>query len=188
MVNGKPAFDQFIPTLLTTQLPPFFMAIILLLVLSASMSTLSSLVLVSASAISIDLYKGHVNPNMSRERSLFMMRFLSGVFVVISYVIARFDFSFIVTLMSLSWGAVAGSFMAPYFYGLYWKKATKIGAKAGMATGLFLSIYLFYAWGPANSPIASAVAMIAPFIVVPLVSLFTQPPDAKLLEKAFNKI
>lgn len=188
MVNGKPAFDRIIPTLLTSQLPPMLMAVILLLVLSASMSTLSSLVLVSASAIAIDLYKGHIRPNISKEHSLFMMRFLSGIFIAVSYLIARYDFAIIITLMSLSWGAVAGSFMAPYVYGLYWKGTTKIGVKAGMATGLFLAIYLFFKWGPDKSPIAASVAMIVPFIVIPVVSLFTKPPDKKLLEKAFQNI
>jgi solute:Na+ symporter, SSS family len=188
MAGGKPAFDRLIPTLLTTQLPQGLMALILLLVLSASMSTLSSLVLVSASAVSIDLYKGHINPEISKENSVAMMRFLSGVFIVISYFIARYEFGIIVTLMSLSWGAVAGSFMAPYFYGLYWKRATKLGAKAGMATGLFLAIFLFYKLGPDKSPIASSIAILVPFIVVPVVSLFTKPPSKELLDKAFQNI
>lgn len=186
--NGKPAFDMLIPDLLTKQLPEGLMALILLLVLSASMSTLSSLVLVSASSVAIDMYKGHVNPAISKENSLAMMRFLSAVFVVVSYFIAKYDFALIVTLMSLSWGVVAGSFMAPYVYGLYWKGVTRAGAKAGMFTGMILAIVLFYALGPARSPIASAIAMIVPFIVVPLVSFFTRPPDEALIGTAFKGI
>jgi solute:Na+ symporter, SSS family len=186
--SGKPAFDMMIPTLLTTQLPEALMALILLLVLSASMSTLSSLVLISASSVAIDMYKGHVNPNISKENSLAMMRFLSAVFIAVSYFIARYDFSIIITLMSLSWGVVAGSFMAPYIYGIYWKRTTRAGAKAGMFTGMILAIGLFYKLGPANSPIASSIAMIVPFIVVPVVSLFTKPPAVELIDKAFANI
>ncbi|MCU0650925.1 MAG: sodium/solute symporter [Candidatus Omnitrophica bacterium] len=186
--SGKPAFDQIIPGLLVTHLPSILMAVILLLVLSASMSTLSSLVLVSASAIAIDLYKGHVNPAISKENSLVMMRFLSGVFIVISYFIARYDFAFIVTLMSLSWGCVAGSFMAPFLYALYWKKTTLLGVQAGMITGLTLGIVLFFALGQNNSPIASSIAMIVPFAVVPAVSAITKKPNARILEKAFAGI
>ncbi len=186
--NGKPAFDAIIPNLLTQQLPEGLMALILLLVLSASMSTLSSLVLVSASSVAIDLYKGHINPNISKENSLAMMRFLSAVFIVVSYFIARYDFSVIVTLMSLSWGAVAGSFMAPYIYGLYWKGTTRAGAKAGIFTGLILAVSLFYILGPDRSPIASSIAMLVPFIVVPAVSLVTRRPSEALLQKAFNNI
>ena len=188
MANGKPDFDRLIPDLLTTYIPPGLMVLIVLLVLSASMSTLSSLILVSASAIAIDMYKGHVNPRVSKENSLLMMRFLSGVFVALSYFIAKNEFNLIITLMSLSWGAVAGSFMAPYLYGLYWKRTTLWGAKAGMATGLVLAIGLFFKLGPQNSPIASTIAMIVPFAVVPLVSLLTKPPQKALVDKAFQNI
>lgn len=188
IINGKPAFDRLIPDLLTTHLPEPLMAIILLLVLSASMSTLSSLVLVSASAIAIDMYKGHINPKISKESSLFMMRFLSTVFVIISYFIAKYEFAIIVTLMSLSWGVVAGAFMAPYMYGLYWKRTTLLGAKAGMVTGMTLAITLFFILGPDKSPIASSLAMIVPFVVVPVVSLITRPPSKDLLDKAFKGI
>ena len=184
--NGAPAFDKIIPDLLKANLPEFLMAVILLLILSASMSTLSSLVLVSASSVAIDMYKGHINPKISKGNSVAMMRFLSGLFIIISYFIARYNFTVIVTLMSLSWGAVAGAFMAPYLYGLYWKGTTKAGAYSGIITGLVLAIVLFFVLGPANSPIASTIAMIAPFIIVPLISLATNKPAEKVINKAFE--
>jgi SSS family solute:Na+ symporter len=188
VVNNKPAFDYIIPQLLTTQLPEILMGIILLLILSASMSTLSSLVLVSASAIAIDLYKGHINPKVAKGESLAMMRFLSGVFVVLSYFIARFELGIIVTLMSLSWGVVAGSFMAPYVYALYWKRTTRFAVNMGMCTGFVLAIVLFFKLGPDKSPFASTIAMIVPFIVIPVMSWFSKPPSKALIEKAFSGI
>jgi solute:Na+ symporter, SSS family len=186
--DGKVAFDAIIPALLTKYLPGALMAVILLLILSASMSTLSSLVLVSASSVAIDLYKGHVEPSMSREKSLLMMRFLSGVFVVLSYFVAKFQFAIIVELMSLSWGAVAGAFMAPFFYGLYWKKATHASILIGMFVGMGTSIALYYIWGAPNSPLAASIGMLAPFIVIPLVSAFTKAPSKELIDKAFANI
>jgi SSS family solute:Na+ symporter len=117
-----------------------------------------------------------------------MMRFLSGVFIVISFFIARYDFAIIVTLMSLSWGVVAGAFMAPFLYGLWWKRATLAGVKAGMFTGIVSAIGLFYLWGRDNAPLASCTAMLLPFIVVPVVSLMTKPPSRKVIEKAFDKV
>jgi len=188
MANGKPAFDQMIPALLTQYIPQPLMILILLLVLSASMSTLSSLVLVSASAIAIDLFKGHISPKTSQKNSLFMMRFLSGLFIALAYFIAQKEFTLIITLMSLSWGVVAGAFMAPYFYGLYWRKATLWGVKAGMSVGILLAIFLFFKLGANNAPIAATFAMLAPFAVIPLVSLFTKTPKKELLEKAFKNI
>lgn len=180
--------DRMIPMLLTQYLPPALMAVILLLILSASMSTLSSLVLVSASAVAIDLYKGHVNPNVSKKGALLMMRILSGLFVVTSYVIARYQFDVIVVLMSLSWGAVAGAFMAPFFYGLYWKRTTRAGVWAGMITGMILSIVLYYRLGPAFAPVSASIGMVVPFAVIPVVSLLTSPVRQEVIDRAFANV
>jgi len=188
--SGSPDFDKFIPELLTTQLPSILMALILLLVLSASMSTLSSLVLVSASSIAIDMYKGHINPDVSPKNSLRVMRILSGIFVIISYFIAKYKIAIIVTLMSLSWGAIAGSFMAVYLYGLYWKRATRISAWFGILSGLSVVIISFAILGlngyDKNAPIIACLAMIVPFFVIPIVSLFTKPPIQEIIDRAFK--
>jgi SSS family solute:Na+ symporter len=188
MGDKGPAFDQMIPEMLKANLPPSLMGVVLLLVLSASMSTLSSLVLVSSSSVAIDLYKGHVNPKVSKETSLVMMRFLSAVFVGFSFFIAKYELAIIVTLMSLSWGAIAGSFMAPFLYGLYWKRTSAAGIYAGMIVGLSVSVGLFYYWGAAKSPLAASVGMIVPFLVVPLVSWFTPAPPREIVNKAFAGI
>ncbi|MDR2191772.1 MAG: sodium:solute symporter [Endomicrobium sp.] len=188
VVKGVVNFDAMVPELLLNYLPAVMMAVILLLILSASMSTLSSLVLVSASSVAIDLYKGHVNPEVSKKSSIAMMRFLSGIFILISFLIAKYEFSFIITLMSLSWGVVAGGFLAPYVYGLFWKRATLAGAQAGMFSGIFLAIALFYILGPAKAPLASSIAMTVPFAVVPAVSLLTKKVDPRVIVKAFKRI
>jgi len=136
--------------------------------------------------VAIDLYRGYINPNVSKKNSLAMMRFLSALFIIISYFIARFKIGIIVTLMSLSWGAVAGSLMAPYIYGLFWKRTTKEGAFAGMITGLVLAVGLFFILGEKNSAISSVIAMFVPFIVVLVVSLLTKPLKKEIIEKAFK--
>jgi SSS family solute:Na+ symporter len=186
VVNGVPAFDRIIPQLLIQQLPGFLMVVIMLLVLSASMSTLASLILVGASAIAVDLHKGYMDPDVSKEKSVILMRVLSAAFIILSFFIARYQFTFIVTLMALSWGVIAGAFLAPYVYGLFWKGATRTGVVAGMITGVVLGVTLFFMWGQDKSPMASCVAMIVPFFVIPLVSKFTRPPSHKTLEKAFK--
>lgn len=160
-------------------------ALILLLILSASMSTLSGLVLVSASSVAIDLYKGHINPSLSKAGSVAMIRAASAVFVAISYIIARYEFAVIMTLMSVSWGVIAGAFAAPYIYGLFWRRATAAGALAGMLVGVVGAIALFFRLGAAKAPIAASAAIITPFIVVPLVSLFTRPPKQETVDRAF---
>lgn len=188
---GAILYDSIVPALLTNQFTgnlQLLLALILLLVLSASMSTLSSLVLVSSSSVAIDLYPSRVDAKTGKDRSVAMMRFLSAIFVIVSYFISRFQIGFIVTLMSLSWGVVSGAFAAPYILGLYSKKVTKAGAYAGLLTGLAVEIVLFFALGPARSPLAASLAIAVPFIVVPLVSRFTSPPERPLIDKAFEGI
>ena len=150
------------------------------------MSTLSSLVLVSSSAVAIDLYPSTVDTKTGKDRSVAMMRFLSAVFIVISYFISRFQISIIVYLMSLSWGVVSGAFAAPYILGLYSKRVTKAGAYAGLITGVATMITLFFVLGSSKSPLAASISILLPFIVVVAVSAFTTPPDKALLDKAFE--
>jgi len=186
LANGSINFDMIVPTLLSEQLPESLLAIIMLLVLSASMSTLASIILVSSSAITIDLYKGYLHKDVSDKQSVLIMRILSGVFILCSYLISKMQIGFIVTLMSLSWGVLSGAFMAPYILGIFSKKITKVGAYAGIYSGAGSAIVLTMVLGAANSPLASSIAMIIPFIVVPVVSLFTKKVDPAVVEKAFD--
>lgn len=186
LASGGVNYDLIIPTLLTAHLPEILLAVIMLLVLSASMSTLSSMILVSSSAITIDLYKGYLHPEVTEKQSLLMIRVLSGVFIICSYAISRMQVGFIVTLMSLSWGVLSGAFMAPYILGIFWKRVTKAGAYAGFFAGSGTAITLFFVLGPANSPLASSIAMVVPFIVVPLVSLLSPRLDEKIVTEAFG--
>jgi SSS family solute:Na+ symporter len=78
--------------------------------------------------------------------------------------------------------------MAPFLFGLYWKRATLAGVKAGMLVGLILAVWLYFALGSKLAPMAASIAILAPFIVVPAVSLMTGPPSARVLEKAFLNI
>ncbi|MDR2553055.1 MAG: sodium transporter [Treponema sp.] len=181
-------YDQIIPALLTGQLTGglrYLLALILLLVLSASMSTLSSLVLVSSSSVAIDLSPSRVDAKTGKDRSVAMMRFLSAVFIVISYFISRFQLNFIVYLMSLSWGVVSGAFAAPYILGLYSRRITKAAAYAGMITGILTMITLFFILGSSRSPLAASISIILPFAVAAAVSALTRPPEKAILDRAF---
>ncbi|MDR1105548.1 MAG: sodium/solute symporter [Treponema sp.] len=186
--SGGINYDLIVPTLLTQHLPELLLALILLLVLSASMSTLSSLVLVSSSSVAIDLYPSRLETKSGKDRSVAMMRFLSAVFIVVSYFISRFQISIIVYLMSLSWGVVSGAFAAPYIFGLYSRRVTKTAAYAGLLSGVTVMTALFFILGQRNSPLSASIAIAVPFIVVPLVSAFTAPPEKEILDKAFQGI
>lgn len=186
-------YDAVVPTMLSG-LPDVLIAIVVILVLSASMSTLSSLVLTSSSTLTLDFIKGTMIKNMDEKKQLKWIRSLIIVFILISVVIAilqyRSNVTFIAQLMGVSWGALAGAFLAPFLYGLYWKKVTTAACAVNFAfaTVFMLTNVLFKSYFPAllQSPInAGAFCMIAGLIMVPIISIFTRKPDKTLVEDAF---
>ena len=186
-------YDSIIPAMLS-DLPDILIAIVVILVLSASMSTLSSLVLASSSTITIDFLKGNFIRKMDDRKQVFIMRVFVVVFIVISSVIAIFQYrsnvTFIAQLMGVSWGALAGAFLAPFLYGLYWKKTTKASCWVSFVFGAVLMILnmLIRPSFPAilQSPInCGAFAMLAGLIIVPVVSLFTPKPESGMVEESF---
>jgi len=184
--NGKPNLDYLMPYFITHTVEPWLVMIILLMVFSASMSSLSSLVLVSSSAIAIDIY-GALSKEHGQKQIMPLMRVLCAVFVALSLYIAVQQPAVIVNLMAMAWGALSGAFLGPFLYGLFWKRTTRAGAFAGMISGISIAVFLFFRWGQAAVPVAAAIAMIVPMIVVPVVSLMTPAPDPKLVEKAFGQ-
>ncbi|MBR6393006.1 MAG: sodium/solute symporter [Eubacterium sp.] len=189
----KNGFDSIIPTMLS-DLSPLLIGLVVILVLSASMSTLSSLVLASSSTLTIDFLKDNIIKKMSEKKQVLSMRILVVVFIAISAVIALFQYNttsnFIAQLMGISWGALAGAFLAPFMFSLYWKKTTKAACYVSFAFGSLLMIanMLFRAHFPAilQSPInCGSVAMLAGLVIVPLVSLVTPKPDTQLVEETF---
>ena len=187
-------FDSVIPTMLSG-LPSFLIAVVVILVLSASMSTLSSLVLASSSTLTLDFIKGNIIKDMDEKRQVKWMRGLVVVFIAISVVIALIQYksnvTFIAQLMGVSWGALAGAFLAPFLYGLYWKRTTKAacGASFIFSTVVMLANIFFRPSFPAllQSPInAGAFCMIAGLLIVPVVSLVTRAPAAERLEEVFS--
>jgi solute:Na+ symporter, SSS family len=192
--NGKPVidWDRWMPSYLLDKLPAGVMLVIALLVFSASMSTLSSLVLVSSSAIAMDLYAGGLSRKVERRNVLNVMRILCGVFVVISLCIALRQPAQIINLMALSWGALTGAFAAPYLFGLFWRRATAAGTFAGMVAGVGGTIIVSWVLGDPGItasdpgiPIGGAVGILLPFIVVPIVSLLTKPVPKEQLDTIF---
>lgn len=194
ITNGaiEGGFDAIIPTMLS-ELHPLIISVVIILVLSASMSTLSSLVLTSSSTLTLDMIKGHMVKNLSEKKQLLIMRLLIVVFIVISAYIAlnKDKLSAIADMMGISWGALAGAFLAPFMLSLYSKKITKASVWVNFIFGAGLMIWnmLDRASFPTimQSPINSGViAMLGGFIIVPAVSLFTKKPDSDFLEETFS--
>ena len=202
--SGKPLFDTIVPAMLST-LAPVIIAVVIVLVLSASMSTLSSLVLTSSSTFTLDVIKPASKKEMTEKKQVLIMRIFIVFFIIVSAVIAIIKdanpgVTFIAQMMGVSWGGLAGAFLAPYLYGLYSKKVTKPSVVVCFIWGTGLAITQFAismagvdvaAWPSffalmfKTSIHSGAFAMIGGLIIVPLVSLFTKKPSNEFVDKIF---
>lgn len=183
--DGSMIYDGIIPYMLST-LPDILIGIVVVLVLSASMSTLASLVLTSSSTLTLDFLKGNVMKDMDEKKQVRTMQVLVVFFIVLSVVIALDPPTFIAQLMGISWGALAGAFLAPFMYGLYWKGVTKVAVWASFASGVGITVsnmFLHYIASPIN---AGAIAMIVGLVIVPIVSLITPKMNKKQVDDIFE--
>ena len=195
-------FDSVVPTMLSG-LPDILIGIVLILVLSASMSTLSSLVLTSSSTLTLDFISPLSRKDLEESQKLAIMRVFVAFFIIISAIIAivqaKSRITFIAQLMGVSWGALAGSFLAPFMYGLYWKKTTKAACAVTYLTGTCLMIvqlcvslgliafdggvlgFIFQ-----NSLYSGVFAMLSSLVLVPVVSILTQGSKPADVESMFT--
>lgn len=203
--TGKPLFDTIIPTMLST-LPAIIIAVVIVLVLSASMSTLSSLVLTSSSTFTLDVIKPAAKKEMSDKKLVSTMRIFIVFFIIVSAVIAIFkdshpEVTFIAQMMGVSWGALAGAFLAPFLYGLYWKGVTKASTVVCFVWGCAVAVLQLIitltgtdvsGWGPVlgyifkSSINSGVVAMVGGLIIVPVISVFTKKQEQSELDNIFS--
>ena len=175
--TGAIIYDSIMPALVSN-LPDILLGILVVMVLSASMSTLSSLVLTSSSTLTLDLIKGNVVKDMSEKQQVTCMRVLLVVFIAISAAIAiiqvQGSLPFIAQLMAISWGALAGSFLGPFLWGLYSGKVSKAAVWCSFIVGVCLTTGNMLSGNMLGNPLnVGALAMVASIVLVPLVSLFT---------------
>ena len=187
-------YDSIVPAMLSG-LPDILIAVVVILVLSASMSTLSSLVLASSSTLTLDLIKDNIIKKMDEKKQVRWMRALIVVFIAISVALAivqyRSNVTFIAQLMGVSWGALAGAFLAPFLYGLYWRRTTRAACGVSFVFStvvMILNMLVRSSFPPIlQSPInAGAFCMLAGLVIVPLVSAVTKAPDKALVDNAFS--
>lgn len=182
---GTPVYDSIVPSMLST-LPDIMIGIVIILVLSASMSTLSSLVLTSGSTLTLDIIQPATGGRMNERSQLLCIRLLVVFFIAVSSVLAivqaKSSVTFIAQLMGISWGALAGAFLAPFLLGLYWKRTSVASVWASFAVGILIMCGCMFCTFTGRtfispfftSPInAGVLAMLAGLVIVPIVSLVT---------------
>ena len=206
--DGKIVYDKMVPALLETAMPNILIGLIVVLVLSASLSTLSSLVLTSSSTLTNDLIKPRIK-NFDDKKQMLVMRMFIAVFLIISVLIASHKNASISTLMSYSWGALSGAFLGPYLFGLFKKNTSKAACWASFIAGVGISVTHMVLFSlnisafddlkkdvidlncklNLLSPInAGAFAMLVSIAIVPIVSAFTKAPEQKVVDDAFSSL
>jgi solute:Na+ symporter, SSS family len=199
--SGTPVYDSIVPTMLQS-LPDLMIGIVIILVLSASMSTLSSLVLTSGSTLTLDILvpaSEKAGKKMNEKSQLLSIRLFILFFIAVSSVLAivqaKSSVTFIAQLMGISWGALAGAFLAPFLYGLYWKRTTAAAVWTSFAVGIIVMSICMYGTFTGHpifskyfsSPInAGVLAMVLGLVLVPIVSMFTSVKDKKNVDKMFS--
>ena len=207
IIGGVKA-DNIIPLLIQKVIPPGLTGLIAVLILSASMSTLASVSLASASVVAVDIYKGRVNKNAGDKRVNVIMRVLCLIFVAISVILAILNeekgFSAIAYLMGISWGTLAGCFIGPFVLGVIWKRVTKSAVWVSIISCLTLTVSLIFILGYNHpqcdgsfgsafvngincSPMIGSICMITSLVLTAVVSLLTKAPSKEIIDEAFNK-
>ncbi len=208
IITKEMAGDNVIPTMLINVIPAGLMGIIAVLILSASMSTLSSVSLASASVIAVDIYKGKLKENASDKQVNITMKALCLVFVAVSVVLAilneKIGITAIAYMMGISWGTLAGCFIGPYVLGVIWKRVTKSAVWASIISSLVLTVSLivFFGYhkngfdctfgqaigtGVGCSPMIGVICMAFSIVITIVVSLFTKAPSEEIINNAFDK-
>ncbi len=168
---GRPLFDALMPELIATVIPPYLSILILLLILSASMSTLAALVLISSSALTRDFYAGFINPAVSDSRLTLLMRLASAGFILLSVLLAYYRPDTIVTILGISWGAIGSAFLGPFLWGLFTRFSNRTGALSGALLSLAVCLLLYFRG--LSSPEAGTIGMMVSLVSVPVISLLT---------------
>ena len=200
--------DNVVSVMLKLVIPTGLIGIIAVLILSASMSTLSSVSLTSASVVAIDIYKGKINKQAEDRKVNNLMRVLCLVFIAISLTLAilneKFNISAIAYLMGISWGTLSGCFIGPFVLGLMSKKITKSAVWTSVIGSLVLTVGLliFFGYDKAGyscsfatalkngiscSPMIGVICMLFSLIATFVVSLFTKPLKKEIIDEAFVK-
>ncbi len=183
--DGKVVYDNIIPTMLSKSLGDVLMGVVIVLVLSASMSTLSALVITSSSTIVLDFIKPFSKKLMDDKKQVYLIKGFCVVFIILSAVIALNPNNLISSLMSISWGALSGAFLGPFMYGLFSKKATLASVYATFVVSIGVTVVNIFV--KFTNPIsAGALAILLSLVVVPIVSSFTKKLPQKEVDGIFS--
>ena len=138
--SGSGKTDYLIPNMLKmSEISDVLIGVILVLLIAASVSTLSSITITATSTLTMDFVAPVVMKTNDKIKESRVTKLLCIIFVVLSYIIANSNTP-ILDMMSYSWGIISGSFLAPYALSLYRKDINGKGAWAGILSGFVVAL------------------------------------------------
>jgi len=159
-------------------------------ILAAIMSTADSQLLVSASSVAEDIYKGIIKKDADDQTVLKISRVTVMIIAVLAYIIAIDPNSSIMALVSDAWAGLGSAFGPLVLLSLFWRRTNFQGAVAGIATGAITVIvwdYLPVCAGQTPSAATGLYSLAIGFVIslasIIIVSLCTPAPDAEILKE-----
>jgi SSS family solute:Na+ symporter len=206
--------DKIIPAFINLAMPKWFVYLFMLTLLSAAMSTISSQFHVIGTSFGRDVFsKTRYTTDYQEERKLkavISTKIGLVIGIILSFVLGYYlPISIIARATSVFFGVCAATFLPMFILGLFWKRANKAGALAGMITGIVSSLFWMLFIHESNSKMIGLVNLLtgktsllgAPwsyidqiviafplaFIVTLIVTACTKPMPKEIIDKAFKK-
>ena len=188
-------FIEMIKRVFVTEIPASLVAGIFLCgILAAIMSTADSQLLVSASAIAEDIYKGVIKKDADDKKVLRLSRVAIIAIAIVAYVIALDPNSSVMTLVSDAWAGLGAAFGPLVLMSLFWKRTNLQGAIAGLVSGAVTVIFWDYiplvagrTLGSATGLYSLALGFPVSLICIVIVSLATKAPEKEITD-TFDRV
>ncbi len=167
-------------------LPPLLAGLVMAGILAATISSSDSYLLIAASAVSLNIFKGILKKDASDKQVMTMSRIILLLIAVVGVIIAMDENSVIFTIVSFAWAGFGAVFGPIMLFSLFWKRTTQAGAVAGMVTG---GVMVFL-WKLALKPLGGVFgiyelfpAFVLSCLAILLVSLLTPAPSAQIQQE-----
>lgn len=167
-------------------LPPLLAGLVMAGILAATISSSDSYLLIAASAVSLNIFKGILKKDASDKQVMTMSRIILLLIAVVGVIIAMDENSVIFTIVSFAWAGFGAVFGPIMLFSLFWKRTTQAGAVAGMVTG---GVMVFL-WKLALKPLGGVFgiyelfpAFVLSCLAILVVSLLTPAPSAQIQQE-----
>lgn len=174
--------ERIFMVLVDKLLPSVFAGICLAAILAAIMSTADSQLLVSASVLTEDIYRVLNKKSLSQMHLVWVGRVIVVVLALLALLLAQDPESSVLDLVAYAWAGFGAAFGPVMILSLFWRNMNRAGAIAGILTGACTVVI----WKQLSGGVFDIYEMLPGFIIslvsIVLVSKFTRPPDAKVLE------